>query len=355
MGPVKPKWIDPLPPRERSRGGTIRRFGLLILCGMAALLSLGCPDTEIRTYDAPKPDVRLLAVMLPHGDDVWFFKLVGPAKEIAEKKKAFETFLHSVEFTDKADPPIKWERPNDWRQGPVSKMRYATVLLGSEEQPLELTVTQFPKKANSVKRSVNRWRAHIGLRPMYVDELGEVTKSIELPAGPATWVDLTSRTPELGGDMPPAHKNAQCARPEGWQKMAKPPEFAFAGFQFSEGGETATISLSPLEFQGGGLLENVNRWRHQLGLEEWDEERQVDKDVRPMEVDGEPAYFLDLTGKEVAGKPPQRIIGAIVELQNLTWFIKMIGPPGLVGRQKDTFSTFLRSVRFDIGAGDNDG
>jgi hypothetical protein len=355
MGQVKPQWIDPLPPREGCRAGTIRRLGLFILFGMAALLSLGCPDTEIRTYDAPKSDVRLLAAILPHGDDVWFFKLVGPAKEFADKMEAFETFLRSVGFSGKGDLPIEWSAPKDWRRGPVSKMRYATFLLGSEEQPLELTVTQLPKKASSVKRNVNRWRAQIGLRPMYVDELGEVTKSIELPAGPATWVDITSRTPDLGGDMQPAHKDAQYVRPAGWQKMPKPPEFAFAGFQLSEGGETVTISLSPLEFQGGGLLENVNRWRRQLGLEEWDEERQVDKDVRPVEVDGEPAYFLDLTGKEVAGKPPQRIIGAIVEMQNLTWFIKMIGPPGLVGRQKDTFSTFLQSVRFDIGAGENDG
>jgi hypothetical protein len=352
MGQMQPQWIDPLPPRERRRAGAIRRFGLLILCGTAAILSLGCPETEIRPYDAPKPDVRLLAAILPHGDDVWFFKLVGPAKEITENKKAFEDFLQTVEFSGKGDLPIEWSAPKEWRQGPVSKMRYATFLLGSEEQPLELTVTQFPKKANSVKRNVNRWRAQIGLRPMYFDELGEVTKSMELPAGPATWVDQTSRTPELGGDMPPAHENVKYHLPDGWRRMAKPPEFAKEGFQVSEGGETATISLSAL---GGDLLDNVNRWRRQLGLEEWDEERQVDKDVRPMEVDGEPAYFLDLTGKEVAGKPPQRIIGAIVEMQNLTWFIKMIGPPGLVGKQKDTFSTFLQSVRFDIGAGDNDG
>jgi len=327
-------------------------LGLLILCGTAAILSLGCPETDIRHYDAPKPDVRLLAVILPHGDDVWFFKMAGPAKDIGENEAAFKKFLNTVEFDDKANPPIKWERPNDWRQGPVSKMRYATLLLGSEEQPLEMTVSQFPKKASSVKRNVNRWRAQIGLRPMYVDELGEVTKSMQLPAGAATWVDMTSRIPDLGGDMPPAHDNAKYRLPDGWRKMAKPPEFAKEGFQVSEGGETATISLSAL---GGGLLDNVNRWRRQLGLEEWDEERQLDKDLRPMEVDGEPAYFLDLTGKEVAGKPPQRIIGAIVEMQNLTWFIKMIGPPGLVGKQKDTFSSFLQSVRFDIGAGDNDG
>jgi hypothetical protein len=355
MGQVTPHRFDLLRLRERSRARALRHFGYLIVFGVVALALLGCQETEIRHYDAPKPDVRLVAVLLPHGEDVWFFKLVGPAAEVAENKEAFESFLQTIQFTDKADAPIEWSPPKDWRLGDASAMRYATFLLGSEEQPLEITATRLPKKASSVKRNVNRWRAQIGLVPASVDELGRVSKALTLPAGAATWVDMTSRTPELGGEMPPAREQAQYVRPAGWQKMAKPPEYAIAGFQYSEGGETATISLSPLSFGGGGLLENVNRWRRQLGLEELDDEREMEKDLKFLEVDGEPGYSLDLTGKEVGGRPAQRIIGVIVEMQNLTWFIKMIGPPALVGRQKETFTTFLQSVRFDLGAGEYDG
>jgi hypothetical protein len=352
MGLLKPNRIEPFPSRARRCTRGIHRFGLLILCGLAAILPLGCQETEIRSFDAPKSDVRLLAVILPHGEEVWFFKLAGPAKEVSESREAFETFLNTVKFNDQGDPPIEWTRPENWRQGPVNKMRYATLLLGSEEQPLELTVTRLPKKSSSVKRNVNRWATHIGLRPMMVDQVDKVTKRVTLPAGAATWVDLTSRTPEMPGEMPPAQENLQYHLPDGWRKMAEAPEFAKAGFQVSDGGEMATISLSAL---GGGLLDNVNRWRRQLGLEELDEEREVEKDLRFMEVDGEAAYLIDLTGKEVAGKPAQRIVGAIVELEGLTWFIKMKGPPGVVGRQKDAFSTFLQSMRFDIGAGEDDG
>src|SRR5438067_1529383 len=144
----------------------------MILCGVAALLLLGCQQDEIRSYRVPKPEAtRLLAVIIPHGDRTWFFKLMGPASQIDEQKGTFDQFVRSVRFTDRADAPIAWTVPKGWEEGPKSQMRHATFYIGPEEHRLELTVFGFSDQAGSVLANVNRWRGQIGLKEISESEL----------------------------------------------------------------------------------------------------------------------------------------------------------------------------------------
>ena len=58
---------------------------------------------------------------------------------------------------------------------------------------------------------------------------------------------------------------------------------------------------------------------------------------------------MDLTGPEVPGREPQRILEAIVAQNDRTWFFKMRGPADVVGRHKAAFEAFLGTVRFTGG------
>lgn len=55
---------------------------------------LDVDGTDSRTG---KP-VRLIGVILPHGDGTWFFKMTGDAKTVAGQKDAFTKFVQSVKF-----------------------------------------------------------------------------------------------------------------------------------------------------------------------------------------------------------------------------------------------------------------
>jgi hypothetical protein len=57
----------------------------------------GSPGSYVDLGDSDGKQ-RLLAVMVPRGKRVWFFKMVGPAAAVAQQKTAFDTFVQSVRF-----------------------------------------------------------------------------------------------------------------------------------------------------------------------------------------------------------------------------------------------------------------
>jgi hypothetical protein len=121
-------------------------------------------------------------------------------------------------------------------------------------------------------------------------------------------------------------------------------EFGVAGE-----GKTAEVTVTAFPGEGGGLLENVNRWRkNQLKLSEITEE-QLRKDLQPIPVSGASGHYVDLLGPE--GEHRERILGVILPFKGYTWFFKMRGPADLVGDQRASFEAFVKSVQFDGGAG----
>lgn len=335
-----------------------KRNLLLIVCGLAALLLLGCQEEEIRSYRVPKPEAtRLLAAIIPHGDGTWFFKLVGPEPQIAEHQEAFDQFLHSIRFTDQAERPITWTVPQGWRPGPEAKPRYATFFLGSQEHPLELTIFNFSGAAGSVLGNVNRWRGQIGLREISGNELGQISKNLRLDCGPATLVDMTNRRGANAGPTPApdilsrraeSHSRLHYDKPEGWKEKPDPKRMRLAVFDVADGAAEAGIMV--LSGEGGGLLANINRWRGQVQLEAIEEE-QLRKEVRQLEVAGTAAHYVDLSGPASAERPPQRLLGVVLPHGQQTWFFTLKGPPEVVAQQKAAFEALVKSVRFEGGRG----
>jgi hypothetical protein len=82
--------------------------------------------------------------------------------------------------------------------------------------------------------------------------------------------------------------------PEGWQREA-PSALRVATFRFGSKDNPLELSVTPLGREAGSLLDNVNRWRGQLGLNKIDE-AELNKMVREMVVDGVKAMVVDLTG-----------------------------------------------------------
>ena len=350
------------------------RLGVLLLCGAAGLLLLGCRQDEIRHYQAPKSEplpvaaagdegpVRLLAAIVPHGDRTWFFKLTGPPPVIAEQKESFDKFLDSVHFTGKAEPPVEWKVPEGWQQEPGNQVRYATFKIAAKDGTAELAVTSFEGQTGSPLANVNRWRGQIGLPDIKEDELGKVTTEAKVDGEKATGVDMTGPGGLKGKKVPPfmaANKGGgprpvaaplKYTTPPGWEEESSPPPPRVAAFQVGDGKQAAEVTVIPFPGDVGGLVANVNRWRNQVGLPPAEED-EVRRDVRSIEVDGNPGEFVDLTGPESAGH--KRVLGVLVPRGGQSWFFKMQGPADVVEGQKAAFEAFLKSVHFGGGPGGN--
>ena len=152
--------------------------------------------------------------------------------------------------------------------------------------------------------------------------------------------------------MPPGHPDASAAAsapalkykaPQGWQEVA-PGEMRAASFRIAgQNGKQADVSVIPLPGLAGGDLDNVNRWRGQVGLAAVSQE-EMTKMAQAVEIDHQPAQLYDQAGEKGADKA--HILGAITRRDGVAWFFKMTGDDALVAQQKPAFIEFLQSVAF---------
>jgi hypothetical protein len=76
------------------------------LRGASQAIDVG--GTPGQFFDISGPDSeaagrqRILAVVAPRGDTTWFIKMIGPADLVGQQKKAFEDFVHSIQFGGEA-------------------------------------------------------------------------------------------------------------------------------------------------------------------------------------------------------------------------------------------------------------
>jgi len=88
-----------------------------------------------------------------------------------------------------------------------------------------------------------------------------------------------------------------------------------------------------------GLLQNVNRWRGQIGLEPITDD-QLSAALARLDIDGVAADMVELVGAR------ETILG-IMALQNgQAWYFKLKGDKDLVEREKENFRSFAESVQF---------
>jgi hypothetical protein len=185
----------------------------------------------------------------------------------------------------------------------------------------------FPAQAEQVQKGAYRTRK---------EALDALEKSVRELAEKAR----NERLKEPPPPKPPAFR-----APKGWQAV-QPGAFTSARFQIGDGDRTATVTVTGLKGDGGGLAANINRWRGAVGLESLAEKEAL-AIAKPVEVDGIRGHTVDLTGPEVTGKPTTRILVAVVRHGDQTWFFMLRGPSDLVAAQKSAFEEFVKSVRFE--------
>jgi len=163
------------------------------------------------------------------------------------------------------------------------------------------------------------------------------------------------------GDMSAAPGGAQPGAPQlnwtlpdGW--TAKPAgEMRLASFSApGKNGNAVDISVVPLPGMAGGDLNNVNRWRGQVGLDPISAD-DLPKQGQPVTVGDSQAVLYDLTGIPAAGGMAAipagadgkgRILAVGLHREDMMWFFKATGDDDSVGLQKDSFISFLKSLQF---------
>lgn len=134
--------------------------------------------------------------------------------------------------------------------------------------------------------------------------------------------------------------------PSDWKSMP-PSQFLAAEFSIAgANGATAEVNVAALAGEGGGLLDNVNRWRQtQLGLSKVDQSG-LDKVVSPFDANGNPGSLVDFTGTDTKTGKPARLVGVVLPLAGQTWFYKLMGDPDVVAQQKGAFIKFVQSAKY---------
>lgn len=335
-----------------------RRLLLLVLLALPLTALPACQkDEKIESYDVKQPDrqkLRLLAAILPHGERTWFVRLSGPEAEVAKQKPAFDAFVKSIRFDDKATPPIHWTVPDGWTEqgGDATTIGGLVFRIKGEPEPLLAKLSslgKFGEGENTLSGNVSRWRKQLSLGPASEAEVERLVQR----QGEAFVVDITGTgVVHKAAPMPMEHPQVAAgpARslpfryevPRGWEPSGG-GQFSSLGYEIREGPARARVTITALQGNGGGVLFNLKRWRQDPGQAALPPIADADilKQAQTLPIAGVQATYADYSGKDV------RILGVILPLREKTWFIKMIGPPDLVGRQKASFEAFVQSFRLD--------
>jgi len=143
---------------------------------------------------------------------------------------------------------------------------------------------------------------------------------------------------QLPADHPPLGGEYTWQAPEGWESQPPSP-MRMGSYLVPHGGEQGDLSVIRLAGQAGGPLNNLNRWRGQLGLQSVSEGspeatgRSVTSPVGPFTV-----WHLE------SGEPVnQGMLVAMYFAGDHTLFIKLTGPIALVAGVEDQFTAYLES------------
>ena len=156
---------------------------------------------------------------------------------------------------------------------------------------------------------------------------------------------------------PPAPTQTMMASPEiprwtvpaGWEELAG-EGMRFATLRPVPGDGTLEVRVTPLGKIAADPLSNANRWAGQIGLEALDEAA-LAQVSRSVQAGDRTAFYVDLKGPATDDGPGQRILGAILDGDERTWFFMLPGQTDLVEPHAKAFEEFIASVRLEGGAG----
>ena len=355
------------------------------------------------------PTDRMVTAIVPSGDQAWFFKVVGSIAAVDKHEKALDEFFSGIRFADDGKP--KWQLPAGWKDEASNiPMRFATIVVPNDPKPLEITVSALPWTGtpDDLLRNVNRWRGQLQLPPVRAGQVAETTRAAKAGDVSITIVDLrghfagSGMSPPFAGPMagagatggsqpelPPGHPpidtvapiSPQAEAPPNAQSPAAPtaapgaPKFTApndwkqlpaggmrkAAFAVGDSAKGAVVTLIDFPATAGPMiadpLQNVNRWRREVGLPEVKQE-ELATATETIEIDGQPATLVRAIPDAAQAGQSQANTGTLAAMAksgDMVWFIKLTGDRSVVAAQEDAFKSFLKSLRFAAGDGATDG
>jgi hypothetical protein len=318
-----------------------------------------------------------------------------------------KTAAEPVAADDSDVPPtaIHWTVPAGWRAlpGKAGDIRFASFEVAPDHPQVEMTVVPLGGDGGTLLSNVVRWEKEIGCPISSEADLPKFVTQTNLAGSPAELIDLTGpatadhpakRTVcaivphgdqtwffKLSGaaDVVSAQKDnfdqfvrsikfdqTEAAAPAepagpvaaapssdqplayqapgGWEKEAETNQFRVVAFRIASAGGSGEMVVTQMARDSGTLVENVNRWRGEVGLEPVS-----DLSATPptaLKVDGSDAMMWDISGAASGDQPARRIMVVLVPRGPAWWFFKLSGPSDLVAGEKEMFLGFLTSVRF---------
>jgi hypothetical protein len=291
--------------------------------------------------------------------------------------------------------------PPNWEPQPLSQMRQASFLVkGDDGAVADISFVSLGTSAGNVLENVNRWLSQIGQPPVTEQKLGEIAQRLTTSVGDVTVVDLPglpkdadpskdgriiaamattgnstlffkirgnaalaeaqktdfikwvaavcnaqteTKSPQMAAmPMPPQNSGApqiNWRTPEGWAEVpASSMRYASFSASGSSGGKI-DISIVTFPGEGGSDVDNVNRWRQQIGLPPVDEST-VSSTAVPLKSADTTFSTIDIAG------PSARMLAAWTRRDGRVWFFKATGGNADVEKEKQKFIQFVQSVRF---------
>jgi hypothetical protein len=287
--------------------------------------------------------------------------------------------------------------PSNWEPQPPSSMRVASFLAkGKDGAVADISLVVLGSAGGGELENVNRWLSQLGQPAITQEQLTKMEQHVATPIGDAIVVDLqglpkgadalkdgrivaaminsegrtsfykmrgnsdlvgaqkenfvkwissvgggetASNTAAPSQPAPESDKpQIKWEVPEGWNSVPA-SSMRYASFAAEKNGGKADISVIMFPGDGGGDLENVNRWRQQIGLPAVSE-GELKSLVIPIDGKDGKMFTVDMNGASV------RVLAGWARHDGRVWFFKMSGPDGLVSGEKKKFEKFLQSVEF---------
>ena len=157
------------------------------------------------------------------------------------------------------------------------------------------------------------------------------------------------KSPQTASTMPPQNSSnppvvsssnpqIKWQLPAGWSEVP-PSAMRYASFNAGANENKVDVSIVTFPGDGGSDIENVNRWRGQIGLPPMSEAA-ITSQVTTLKGGDATFAAIDIAGASA------RTLAAWVRRDAHVWFFKATGQNGPVEKEKQNFVKFVESVRF---------
>jgi hypothetical protein len=303
---------------------------------------------------------RMFGAIVLRGDKAWFFKAVGSREALTPHAEKLIDFVKSVRFQPDGTPT--WTLPDDWTASPGNAFRYATLILGKDAKPPELSVTVLPKNEADdayILANVNRWRGQLRLPPTTTASLKRESLEIPLAEGQSALVVVLAAGvdaapnggPSAGGG--PIHASAKpmtlksYETPAGWtdRGASGDRQASLAVGQGDEAVDASITSFSAEKEMMTNPIANINRWRRQLQLPEATPD-EIAVAAQEVSVSGHRGVYIEMFAPNEADAK-QATFAVMFRAGSDVWFVKLTGNAATANRQRDAFKRFLDSIRLE--------